>query len=133
VAPIPTVHALRKYLSSSKQVARKPLRHYVLLPEGTDIQDVVTHDEVADILRKLSPVVGYSPFEAQLARTVTLVGDQDAVAASIEQDLIKAGCTVKRISPEIQPELVDEKTIEKEDHVQAMIHRLVRQNSGREK
>ncbi len=132
-APIATVHALRKYLSSRFQVARKPLRHYVLLPEGTNIQDVVTHDKVAEILRNLSPVVGYSPIEAQLARTVTLVGDQDAVAASIEQDLIKAGCTVKRISPEIQPDLVDEKTFKKEDHVQALIHRLVRQNGGREK
>lgn len=133
-SPISSVTALHKYFSKNKQAVRKPLRHYILLPEGMDIQEVVSHTEVARILRKHSPVVGSSPFEARLAQTVTLVGGNGELSPSIENDLNHAGCNVKRISLEEQAEILEEDVIaDKQDQIQAIINRLVNENGRREK
>jgi hypothetical protein len=133
-SPISSVNAIRKYISRNKQAVRKPLRHYLLLPDGTEIQDIVSHIEVASILRKYSPVVGYSPFEAQLAQTVTLYGDEDDFGATIGKDLENSGCKVKRLLPESEPKIhLEDEYKDKQDHIQAIIERVVAENGGREK
>jgi hypothetical protein len=133
-SPIASVRTLQKHLAKSSATMRKPLRHYLLLPEGIEIQEILSHSKVSTLLDRFSPVVGHSPFEAQLAQTVTLFGDDDETDHALVNDLEKAGCIVKRLSP-ISRKTPHKKTEfkDKNEHIQAIIDRLVNENGGREK
>lgn len=133
-SPITSVKSLQRYLNDGNQAVRKPLRHYLLLPEGIEIQEVISDDDVATLMRDHSPVVGYSPFEAQLAQSVTMFGSEDQHDSSILKDLKNAGCNVKRLSPRHDPELALEQEFNnKQEHIQAIIERIVNENGGRGK
>jgi hypothetical protein len=133
-SPIPSVSALQRYMASNNQAVRKPLRHYLLLPEGIEIQEVILDTDVASLMRDQSPVVGYSAFEAQLAQSVTIFGNEDQLDLSILKDLENAGCNVRRLSPQLEPELaLEEEFSSKQEHIQAIIDRIVNENGGREK
>jgi hypothetical protein len=133
-SPIQSVNALRRYTTNNNQAIRKPLRHYLLLPEGIEIQEVISDDDVASLMRDQSPVVGYSSFEAQLAQSVTVFGHEDQHDLSILKDLENAGCKVRRLSPKLEPELaLEQEFTSKQEHIQAIIDRIVQENGGREK
>lgn len=95
--PKPIVAAAKRMIDASgKQVdlaVDKPLKHYVLLPQGKLSDDAwlaakeLVHDAV----------VGFSADEAKRAGRVTLLGDEGVIPPSVERKLIREGCQVCRI------------------------------------
>jgi hypothetical protein len=125
-SPIPSVNEIRSSIALNSDGQMKPLRHYLLLPEGSEVHDVTNHNGVANLLQVHSPVVGHSPFEAQLAQTVTLFGAEDQIDLNVQKDLEKAGCTVKRIFPATnQGDRSDLEVKSKEERIQEIIDRIV--------
>lgn len=99
--PKPIVAALERMLNAVTQtpktsVTKKPLRHYVLMPEGG------LPEPAWGSVRELATdgVFGYSAEEAQHASLVTIVGDESAIPPSVERKLAKHGCQVRRIAPQ---------------------------------
>jgi len=95
--PLPIVEGIQRLLSSSSKGIRKSLAHYVLLPDRLELSEVLTWDGVTRLLRNKQSAFGFSALEARLAQEVTLVGGEDLIPLSIENDLRKTGCVVQRI------------------------------------
>ncbi len=75
--------------------ASRPIRHYVLLPEG---RSPVPGDEwhaLSELLQRERPTLGYSPLEARMAMVVTLVGAPEDYPENVERLLRDAGCQVR--------------------------------------
>ena len=95
--PKPLVAAAKRMIDATgKQItfqADKPLKHYVLLPQGslTDDSWMAARQLVEDA------VVGFSADEAAQAKRVTLVGDEAAIPPSVERRLTREGCQVLRV------------------------------------
>ena len=75
----------------------KPIYHYVLLPTFEwGISD--WHWSAAlDYVRKFQPACGFSVAEAQAAKFVTIVGNEQGISAAAEDALRAAGCAVERV------------------------------------
>jgi hypothetical protein len=98
--PLPVVAALKRLpYSSVKQpqaAIRKPLNHYLLLPEPSYPLTNQEWNAIWPFVVSLKPVVGFSASEARKAQRVTIFGNEDSIPKSIEQELLTAGCTVDR-------------------------------------
>ncbi|NIM92632.1 MAG: hypothetical protein GTO18_02815 [Anaerolineales bacterium] len=106
--PLPAVKQLQRLVASTKKGSRKPLRHYVLLPDPS-VKDVsIDWEDLATRIRKTKPVIGFSTEEAQLAQQVTLVGGEELTSSSIEKHLREVGCMVERIAESQKPFASDE-------------------------
>lgn len=126
----PVVDAVREVIQRMRGVELKPLEHYILLPESIDSVAIEQFESVNEILQTSNPIIGYSEVEAQLAETVSLVGDCSQIPSSVENELRDAGCKVQRIE-QPQPES-DVAQIERtEDYVQSFITRVVGENNER--
>ena len=95
--PLPIVQGIQRLISSSTKGIRKSLAHYVLLPDRLEPTEVLTWDALSKLLKEEQPAFGFSPLEARLAQEVTIVGGEELIPSSIENDLRKTGCTVQRI------------------------------------
>jgi hypothetical protein len=98
--PLPVVASLKRLAeSTAKQpqaAIRKPLNHYLLLPEPTYPLSNQEWNAIWPFVVSLKPVVGFSASDARKAQRVTIFGDEDTIPKSIEQELLTAGCTVDR-------------------------------------
>jgi hypothetical protein len=104
---LPVVQGFQRLISSSTKGIRKSLAHYVLIPEKLDVSEVMSWRNVSDLIKDVKPTFGFSPMEARLAQSVTIVGDEDLVPLSIEKDLREVGCTVQRVTKEELSEVSD--------------------------
>jgi hypothetical protein len=95
--PLPIVPGIQRLVSSSSKGIRKSLAHYVLLPDRLEPTEVLTWDALSKLLKEKQPAFGFSPLEARLAQEVTIVGGEELIPSSIENDLRKTGCAVQRI------------------------------------
>jgi hypothetical protein len=95
--PLPIVQGIQRLISSSAKGIRKSLAHYVLLPDRLEPTEVLTWHVLSKLIKEKQPVFGFSPLEARLAQEVTIVGGEDLIPSTIENDLRKTGCTVQRV------------------------------------
>jgi hypothetical protein len=95
--PLAIVRGIQRLVSSSSKGIRKSLAHYVLLPDRLEPAEVLGWKGLSKLLKDKQPAFGFSPLEARLAQEVTIVGDEDLIPASIENDLQNTGCIVRRI------------------------------------
>lgn len=77
--------------------AAKPVRHYLLLPEGTGDRVAADWSALGEYVSVFRPAIGFSVAEAKLALEVTLIGDADVIPLQIEDELKQAGCKVHRV------------------------------------
>jgi phosphohistidine swiveling domain-containing protein len=124
------VNAVRERIERLKDVQLKPLEHYILLPESIDTVAIEQFEKVNEILQKANPVIGYSAIEAQLAETVSLVGDISQISEEVEAELQAAGCQTQRIE-QLCPEIEVVEFDSNEDYVQSFINRVVGDNNER--
>lgn len=75
----------------------KPIYHYLLLPTFEWGVSDWHWSAAMDYIHKFQPTCGFSAAEAQAARHVTIVGNEQGVSAETEQALLRAGCRVERI------------------------------------
>lgn len=99
--PKPIVSAVERMLnavphSTSVPVAKKPLRHYVLMPRG-GLSELAWRS-VRELVN--DGVFGDSPEEAEHASMVTIVGDESVIPPSVERKLIESGSQVQRVAPQ---------------------------------
>jgi len=91
-------HAAQSAAESAPKTA-KTISHYLLLPtNGTLGRD--EWSALAEYVLVWRPVIGFSISEASLASEVTLVGDNQALPVSVEDELRDAGCVVRRVIPQ---------------------------------
>jgi hypothetical protein len=95
--PLPIVQGIQRLISSSSKGIRKSLAHYVLLPDRIEPAEIFAWEELVKLLKEKQPALGFSPLEARLAQEVTIAGGEDLIPPSVENDLRKTGCMVKRI------------------------------------
>jgi hypothetical protein len=95
--PLAIVPGIQRLISSSSKGIRKSLAHYVLLPDRLEPAEVLGWNGLSQLLKEKQPAFGFSPLEARLAQEVTIVGDEELIPSSIENDLRKTGCIVQRI------------------------------------
>lgn len=99
--PRPIVGAMRDFLRRAAKMLDSPhpkaMDHYVLMaaPQGTS--DIFQWAAIGEFAIAEKAAVGFSPVEAQLARKVTLVGDEHTISKAVEDGLRRAGCTVERM------------------------------------
>lgn len=105
--PLPIVQGIQRLIASSSKGIRKSLAHYVLLPDRLEPAEVLTWQGISDLFKDKKPALGFSPLEARLAQEVTIVGSEDLIPSSIEDDLRKTGCTVQRILEKKKTEISD--------------------------
>jgi hypothetical protein len=103
--PLSVVQKIQRLISSSSRGIRKSLTHYVLLPERIDLAEVMNWRNVSDLIKDTKPAFGFSPMEARLAQSVTLVGNEDLIPPSIEKELRDVGCKVQRLAHEQSSEV----------------------------
>jgi hypothetical protein len=96
-APLPVVDEITRYVATKKKSIKKPLRHYLLLPDQFNIGEVLQWEGIRELVDKAKPAIGFSPIEAQHAQKVSLLGGEGQIPSSIEKDLRGAGCSVERI------------------------------------
>ncbi len=94
--PLAIVKGIQRLISSSSKGIRKSLAHYVLLPDRLEPAEVLAWNGLSELLKEKQPAFGFSPLEARLAQEVTIVGGEDLIPSSIENDLRKTGCIVQR-------------------------------------
>lgn len=98
--PLPVVAALQGIVSQSVSAhggsIRKPLNHYVLIPSTYDENVGRNWQLITEFARSKDAVVGFSAREARMAKTVTVIADDEAVSEDITVDLHAAGCEVER-------------------------------------
>lgn len=99
--PKPIVSAVERMLNAvphtpKSSVIKKPLRHYVLMPQGglTEVAWNSVRQLVSD------GVYGESADEAAHASMVTIVGDESSIPPSVERKLVEAGSQVRRVAPQ---------------------------------
>jgi hypothetical protein len=96
--PMPVVEALKGIVSHSVNEPagsiRKPLNHYVLVPEGHAENSSHNWQLITEFARTKDAVVGFSSREARMAKTVTLIADEEAISEDITVELRTAGCEV---------------------------------------
>jgi hypothetical protein len=84
------------------RTSAKTIAHYLLLPtNGTLGRE--EWNSLAEYVLVWRPVIGFSVNEAGQASEVTLVGDHHALPDSVENELIAAGCAVRRVIPQSAP------------------------------
>jgi hypothetical protein len=96
--PLAVVPAIQRLISSSAKGIRKTLEHYVLLPDRIEPTEVLNWASLSSLFINKKPAFGFSPLEARLAQQVTIAGSEELIPPSIESDLRKTGCIVRRIS-----------------------------------
>lgn len=110
-APRPTAEAFRRWAAEALRehagsrrksaggegAARRPIRHYLLLPCG-DWNVVEWHlNAVRPFIQKYLPAIGFSLAEAACAERVTVAGDVHDFSESALDELRFAGCLVERL------------------------------------
>ena len=80
----------------SKPTSEKEFEHYVLLGLSNQTNGLRLWDAIAPLAMSLRPTIGFSLEEAKRAARVSLVGDLDALPASIEQELQECGSVYER-------------------------------------
>lgn len=75
----------------------KPIYHYVLLPTFEWGVSDWHWSAALDYVRKFQPACGFSVAEAQAAKFVTIVGNEQGISAAAEDALRAAGCAVERV------------------------------------
>jgi hypothetical protein len=98
--PLPVVGAIQGIVSHSVSAPagsiRKPLNHYVLVPTGHDETPIRDWQLISEFARSKDAVVGFEAREARMAKTVTLIVDDEALSETIKAELQAAGCKVER-------------------------------------
>ena len=92
--------SLQLDLIAPVEVRPKVIEHYLLLARQSAPGPWVTLLLLSEYVRRLGPVVGFSPKEATLARRVTIVADLETIGEETEQMLLEAGCMVQRLPDE---------------------------------
>jgi hypothetical protein len=75
-----------------------PIQHYLLLPlYEWGIADWHL-DAIRPYVKKHQPTIGFSVSEAMHAAKVTLIGGEQSFSRAVEEELVRSGCEVERIS-----------------------------------
>lgn len=100
--PRPVVGAMRDFLrraaKNPEAAQSKAMDHYVLMATPKGPSDIFQWAAIGEFAIAERAAVGFSPIEAQMARKVTLVGDERAIPKAVEDGLRRSGCTVERVT-----------------------------------
>lgn len=97
--PLPVVGAVQGIVSHSMSEPagsiRKPLNHYVLVPTLNDEIPIRNWQLIGEFARSKAAVVGFEAREARMAKTVTMIVEDETISESITTELQAAGCKVE--------------------------------------